>query len=117
MELEITDEDLFRIIKISGDLDVSSVIQLDDQIEESISEGKTRLLFDCQGLNYISSPGIGVFTSRIEDHEKGLIYLALFGMQPKVFSIFKVLGLDQLLPIIQTKEEAKAFINDLHQNS
>jgi len=114
MELDILDEGHYRIIKIIGDLDASSSIKLDDAIQQAVNLAKLHLLFDCTSLNYISSPGIGVFTSRIEDAEEGGVKMVMFGMTEKVKNVFKILGLDQLLPIVGTREEAKREIDDLH---
>ncbi|MDW7695080.1 STAS domain-containing protein [Flammeovirgaceae bacterium SG7u.111] len=117
MELEITDEGHFHIISIHGDLDATSSIQLDDAIETAMEEGKSLFLFDCKNLNYISSPGIGVFTSRIDDYDSGKLKMVLFGMSEKVYNVFKLLGLHKLLPITNTKEEAKTTINGLHNKN
>ncbi|MBX2841447.1 MAG: STAS domain-containing protein [Flammeovirgaceae bacterium] len=110
MELETQQEGNFYIIKIKGELEASSSIQLDDAIQDVMDMGGNKILFDCLELSYISSPGIGVFTSRIEDHEEGTLSMALYGMNDKVFNVFKILGLDKLLPIVTTKDEAKPLI-------
>lgn len=111
MEITTFNEGKYYIIKINGELDASSSLKLDDAIEEAINKDQKLLLFDCENLHYISSPGIGVFTSRIEDHEQKKIYLVLYGMNEKVFNVFKILGLDKILPIVNEKEEAKILLN------
>jgi anti-sigma B factor antagonist len=116
MEIVTKDEPDYHTIKVIGDLDASSSIILDDAIEKAVMGGKSNLLFDCQELNYISSPGIGVFTSRIEDNEKQKVTLVLFGVSAKVFNVFKILGLDQLLAFAEDEQEAKKYIDDLHNN-
>ena len=112
MKTKVFTEEGYHIIQIIGDLDASSSIQLDDAIEKAVNEGGTKLLFDCGNLDYISSPGIGVFTSRIEDSDKG-IKMVLFDMNEKVYNVFKILGLDQLLTIVNGKDKAKEAIDDL----
>jgi hypothetical protein len=34
----------------------------------------------------------------------------------KVFNVFKILGLDQLLAFAEDEQEAKKYIDDLHNN-
>ena len=109
MEVKIVDESPFHIISIIGDLDASSAIVLDNAVEQAIGQSKKNILVDCTQLNYISSPGIGVFTSRLDECENKQIYLALFGMNDKIRNVFEILGLDQILTIKKNKEEAKTY--------
>jgi anti-sigma B factor antagonist len=111
MELTTFNEGKYHIIEINGELDASSALKLDDTIEKSVTQGQQFLLFDCSKLHYISSPGIGVFTSRIEDHEQKKISLVLYGMNDKVFNVFKILGLDKILPIVDEKAAAKKLLD------
>lgn len=111
MELTTYNEEKYHIIAIDGELDASSSLKLDDAIETAINQAHKLLIFDCQKLHYISSPGIGVFTSRIEDHEQNKISLVLYGMNEKVFNVFKILGLDKILPIVTSKADAKKLLD------
>ena len=111
MELTTFNEDKYHIIEIDGELDASSSLKLDDTIEKAVAQGQRYLAFDCRKLHYISSPGIGVFTSRIEDYEQKKISLVLYGMNDKVLNVFKILGLDKILPIVDEKAAAKKLLD------
>jgi len=100
-------EDDFEIIVIVGEVDASSSIELDNAISEAVKSGQKRFLVDCSALEYISSAGLGVFMSHIEDFKKHDINLIIYGLNEKVENVFEILGLDQLLKIESTKEEAK----------
>ncbi len=113
MEINIFNENDYQLVALIGELDASSAVKLDDALQEVLSKEQNAVLVDFQELDYISSPGIGVFTSRIEECQKADVFLVLFGMSEKVFSVFKILGLDQLLPIVRTKQEAKARLDEL----
>lgn len=97
------------VISIDGDLDAGSSVLLDSAIEEAIAAGHRHLLVDCTRLNYISSAGLGVFMSRVQDFEDQHIRMVLFGLQAKVFRIFQILGLDQLLNIVASEAEAETL--------
>ncbi|MDQ3394856.1 MAG: STAS domain-containing protein [Bacteroidota bacterium] len=101
------------IIIIDGDVDASSSIHLDKAIISAIEEDYKYILIDCSRLNYISSAGLGVFMSYIQDFEAQQINLVIFGLSEKVKNVFQILGLDQLLQIVDSEEEAKLVINDL----
>ena len=78
-----------------------------------VSNGDPTILIDCAGLNYISSAGLGVFMSYIEDVNTKNIKMALYGLNDKVKNVFEILGLDQLLTIVNTKKEALSRINEI----
>ncbi len=117
MELQVVTEDKFHIIRIIGDLDASSSILLDNALEKAIGTHIKNILIDCAELNYISSPGIGAFTSRLEECAEKDIQMVLFGLNDKIVNVFNILGLDQLIVIKISKDDAKDYINDAQLTS
>jgi anti-sigma B factor antagonist len=106
-------EDGADIIVLIGEIDASSSIELDLAIAKSVGEGYTRILVDCAALEYISSAGLGVFMSYIEEFNDREIKMVLFGMSDKVANTFNILGLNELLRIGKDKIEAKQIINEV----
>lgn len=106
-------EDGADILAIIGEIDASSSIELDLAIAKSVGEGATRILVDCSALEYISSAGLGVFMSYIEEFQDKKIRMVLFGMNEKVANTFQILGLADLLHIGTNKQEAKKMLNEL----
>ena len=106
-------EDGADIISVIGEIDASSSIELDLAIARSVGEGFKKILVDCSALEYISSAGLGVFMSYIEELREKNIPMVIYGMKEKVANTFHILGLADLLQITQTKEEAKKLANEL----
>lgn len=106
-------EDGIDIIAIIGEIDASSSIELDLTIAKSVGEKFTRILVDCSAMEYISSAGLGVFMSYIEEFKDKNINMVIFGMKEKVANTFSILGLADLLHIRATKNEAKSLVNEL----
>jgi anti-sigma B factor antagonist len=98
------------VLEINGEIDASSSIHLDNELGQAVQAEK-KILIDCRQLEYISSAGLGVFMSYIHDMEEKHIKMVLFGMSTKVQNVFQILGLDQLLKIVETREEAKRLVN------
>ena len=98
------------IIAVIGEIDASSSIELDLAIAKSVGEGYTRLLVDCSALEYISSAGLGVFMSYIEEFNEKGIKMVLYGMSERVENTFQILGLNELLSIAKDKVGAKEMI-------
>ncbi len=103
-------EEDFYVIKVIGEIDASSSIYLDNKISETIKSHK-RILVDCRELTYISSAGLGVFMSYIHEMEESEIKMVLFGLSKKVRNVFQILGLDQIIDMVESKEEAKKILN------
>ncbi len=108
--LQESDNDIIAII---GEIDASSSIELDLTIAKSVGDGFSKILVDCSALEYISSAGLGVFMSYIEEFQEKKIRMVLFGMKEKVANTFMILGLADLLHISTSKDEAKKLINEL----
>jgi anti-sigma B factor antagonist len=106
-------EDGADILAIVGEIDASSSIELDLAIARSVGEGFTRILVDCSALEYISSAGLGVFMSYIEEFRDKKITMVLFGMKEKVVNTFQILGLAELLHIRSNKQDAKKLVHEL----
>ncbi|MBX2944679.1 MAG: STAS domain-containing protein [Cyclobacteriaceae bacterium] len=107
VQIKRIQEDGADIIVPIGEIDASSSIELDLTIAKSVGEGYTKILVDCSALEYISSAGLGVFMSYIEEFNDKNIKMVLFGMSERVINTFEILGLSELLVIVENKEEAK----------
>ena len=111
VEISKNMENGIYMLTVSGEVDASSSIHLDNAIEEAINSGKNKILVDCSELHYISSAGLGVFMSYIEELNSKGISLVIFGLNDKVSNVFQILGLDQLLKIVETEDEAKSLVD------
>lgn len=103
-------EDGADVVALVGEIDASSSIDLDLAIAKSVGENFTKILIDCSALEYISSAGLGVFMSYIEEFKEKNITMVLFGMNEKVTNTFEILGLKELLLIAADKAEAKKML-------
>ena len=105
-----TIDDIHRIT-VAGEIDASSSIELDNVLKEAAVSFK-KIVIDLGQLDYISSAGLGVFISYLEELKNQNISLVIFGMQEKVSEVFNILGLQHLMNIKNTEEEALSFLNE-----
>lgn len=103
----------YYLIEIDGEVDASSSIYLDQGMTNALQSGKKKILVDCKNLEYISSAGLGVFMSHIQELEASDIKLVLYGLNEKVFKVFEILGLHQVLTITDSFENAKVLANEV----
>ncbi len=112
MKIEESIDNKLLKIKIIGDLDASSAIQLDDSMGNALSAGHTKVIIDCEELDYISSAGIGVFISYLEEFKDKNGQFVFFSMHEKVYNTFQILGLANIMSFIDTEKEAKELVNE-----
>ena len=93
---------------LDGELDASSAVVLDAELNKPEIVNYHKVLVDCQRLSYISSAGLGVFISHLQRLQDSNVKLVFFNMQEKVFNVFEILGLDSLMNIVPTEQEAQA---------
>jgi len=108
MQLEKDSNDSSMItLNLKGFLDTYNSADFQREVNKLIESGFTKILFNCSELNYVSSTGIGAFTSFLKSvkQKNGNIVLAF--LQPKVFEVFQLLGFSKFFNITSSLEEAK----------
>ena len=66
-EIDRLEKNEIECLYLSGYLDAHTAPELENAISEIIDGGKHKILVNFQKLDYISSAGLGVFMSFIED--------------------------------------------------
>lgn len=112
MKLLIESETNILHIRISGELDANSSIELDDVIKDAITQRRTRIMIDCRELHYISSAGVGVFLSHLDDVKNLGGRFVFYNMSAGVFSIFEILGLHDMIDIVKELAEAQKIFDE-----
>ncbi|WP_143962581.1 STAS domain-containing protein [Litoribacter populi] len=105
LQIDKIQENDHTILILSGEVDASNSVDLDNALQ-AIMEPNKKILLDGSKLQYISSAGLGVFMSYLEEFEAQTIKFVIFGLNQKVYNVFHILGLDQLITIQTTKEKA-----------
>lgn len=108
LRLEKSTENQSEILSLFGEVDASNSVILDEAIQDLVDAGAQSIIVDGTKLDYISSAGLGVFMSYLEDFNDKGITIKICGLTPKVYEVFKILGLDQLIPIYEDRATAAA---------
>jgi hypothetical protein len=78
-------------------------------VAKAIEAGYIRLIFQCGGLNYVSSTGIGSFTAFLKSAKPRGGDLVLLEIQPKVYEVFQLLGFSQFFNIKDNLDDSIDF--------
>ena len=112
VEIKTEKQENIQFIYVDGDIDAGSSIHLDNAFKQAHDNGEGKVAVDLTRLNYISSAGLGVFISHLDEFKIEDIKLVIFGIQETVRQVFDILGLEKVINIKQTKEEAVAALNE-----
>lgn len=109
MQIQYSTEQGCALISISGEVDATSALELDRILQWAQQQEQGNVLINCQGLAYISSAGLGVIVSYIKLLQEQSRKLILFGISKPIYNIFSILGLENLLIMADSEQEALAL--------
>jgi anti-anti-sigma factor len=106
--MEIVKEKInnFQVLKIEGRLDTSNFNEFEKEISQLFESGWKNLVFECSGLNYISSSGLRVFLTAQKKSISAGGKLHLCCLQPVIREIFDISGFSTIFKIFDTLEKA-----------
>lgn len=94
------------VLGLEGYLDAHTAPEFERAVQAQIDAGRVRLIVDGTELRYISSAGLGVFMSFIEEvREKGGD-IKICGLVPKVRQVFDILGFHAIYDMLDTRDAA-----------
>lgn len=99
-------ENGLSIISIDGFVDAHTAPQFENAIQSEIDAGRNRILVNCEKLNYISSAGLGVFMSFIEEVREQGGDIKICGLVPKVKHTFEILGFQDIFDMLDDQPSA-----------
>ncbi len=97
------------VLFLTGYIDTYNSNFFQKRVTKAIEAGFIKLIFNCSGLNYVSSTGIGSFTAFLKAVRPRGGDLVLLEIQPKVYEVFQLLGFSQFFNIKDNLTEAVEF--------
>lgn len=98
-------DDVTRLALV-GTLDIATLPGFESALNRLRAAGRSKLIVDLAGLEYISSSGLGSFLGLVDHFRKAGGDLAFVSLSDRVAKIFKVVGFHRLLTILPGPEEA-----------
>jgi len=99
------------LLNLTGYIDTYNSNFFQKRVQKAIESGYVRLIFQCGSLNYVSSTGIGSFTTFLKAVKPQGGDLVLLEIQPKVYEVFQLLGFSQFFNIKENMTESIQFFN------
>jgi len=93
------------MLTLTGYIDTYNSNFFQKRVQKAIEAGFFRLIFQCGSLNYVSSTGIGSFTTFLKAVKPQGGDLVMLEIQPKVYEVFQLLGFSQFFNIKDNLED------------
>ena len=108
-EFHLTEEDLDRrthVISVGGEIHVSTAPEFQRRLDEAISRGKTAVVLDLSGVEFIDSTGLSVILNGLRRVTRQRGRMALVCTNPTVLRLFEITRLDTTFDIHESREDA-----------
>jgi anti-anti-sigma factor len=96
-------------LALSGELDVTSVAELREALDALVANGSGGLVVDLSEVSFIDSLSIAAIVAakrRLGDERR----MAIVASHPYVLLIFEAGGLDSVVPLFATADDAEAHV-------
>jgi anti-anti-sigma factor len=106
LRVDVHDRPGHALIVAMGEIDIGTADQVADAVSAALSAGQKRVLLDFAQVTFIDSSGLAALVKAHREADAGGATLALVQPTPQTLKLIQVLGLDQLLFVYDTREQA-----------
>lgn len=111
MELTtIERSDNVTFIKLSGALDLEGVLHNETRFLDLTDGQGQPAIVDMADVDFLSSLGIRMLVLSAKNLEKRGVKLVLLNPRPLIASTLELAGIDKVIPIVRSEEEALAVL-------
>ncbi len=112
-QFEMTDENLDDhtvVVNVRGEIHVTTAPEFSRRLNDVIASGKTLLLLDLLGVDFIDSTGLSVLLNGLRSVTRADGRMAIAAANPTVLRLFEITKLDSTFDIHPTRDEALASV-------
>jgi anti-sigma B factor antagonist len=95
-----------RVVNVKGSLDAHTFLAFQKELESTLRANDAKVVLDCEGLDYMSSAGLGVLKKYVHDFRGRGGDIRIARVPEKVGNIIKLLGFSKVFKIFPTLDEA-----------
>ena len=101
----VSERDGWTIVEVTGDLDLATAPALRQEVIALIGDGRRRIVLDLTGTDFLDSLGLGLVVAIAKRVRVNGGELAIVCPEPRLKRVFRIVDLDQILPLHESVEE------------
>jgi anti-sigma B factor antagonist len=99
------------VIELAGEADLMAAPELRRHVDRAINRGATSLILDLSETTFIDSTTLGILVSALKRLRPGGGRVAVQCPDPNIRRVFAITGVDRMLPVAGTRDEALASLD------
>ena len=107
MQISVTDFDRFKVIKLSGEVDLHNSREVRKIVMENL-ENLFHLLIDFTELEYIDSSGMATLVEGLNLSKTRQLDFHIIGAKDAPLQVLQLTRLDSVFSLLQTIEQARS---------
>jgi anti-sigma B factor antagonist len=115
-DFELTEEDLDErsvVLRVVGEIHASTAPAFSERLNSAISDGRTGVVLDLTGVEFIDSTGLSVLLNGLRRVTRVRGTMVLACANPTVLRLFEITKLDSTFEIVPDCDEAIARIRQV----
>jgi anti-sigma B factor antagonist len=106
-------DDVF-VVRIAGEVDMSHEEELRGELRNAVASNSNGIVVDLTECEFIDSSGVRalLLSREAQNSGKGSERLAVVASSEQILRILSVMGIDRVIPVKPTVEEAASAISD-----
>lgn len=104
--LESRESGPWTVVQPKGEVDLYTAPRLKEELSGLIQEGRSRIVVDLSGVEFLDSTGLGVLIGSLKRCREGDGELVLAGPNETTEKVLRITGLDKVFTIHGTADEA-----------
>ncbi|MFC4559892.1 STAS domain-containing protein [Virgibacillus kekensis] len=102
LNVDVAEDNSKSVIKLSGEIDAYTAPKLKETLLSKTKLDGQTIEVDLENVNYMDSTGLGVFISALKSTKENNSHMQLVNLQERVFRLFKITGLEEIIDINST---------------
>lgn len=102
LTIDVSNKENVAYVTLSGEVDAFTAPKLKETLLPLTKETGSTVEVDFKDVNYMDSTGLGVFISALKSSKEHNTELKLVHMQDRVYRLFKITGLVEIMNIDTT---------------
>ena len=110
MQIREIDHAGLPVLLLEGEVDLYQSPELRNVLQEWVQAKTPSLALDLTGVPYIDSSGLATIVEYVRSAQEFGGKIVLLGLSTRVKTIFELVRLGEILPIVETRDDARALL-------